>query len=76
MTFVRLFLLQIPLAWIGLRVAGYSGILGGVVCAELASSLLGWLWMHRQLALTEEPSSGSCELGQLSTLACEMEETI
>jgi len=46
---VRLFVLTVPLAWLGGRLAGSSGVFAGLLAANLLVGLLAWWQIRRQL---------------------------
>lgn len=50
LSMVRLFALTVPLAWLGGRLAGSSGVFAGMLVANLLVALLGWQQIRAELA--------------------------
>jgi len=47
---IRLFALTVPLAWLGSRLAGSTGIFAGILAANLLVALLAWWQIRLELA--------------------------
>jgi putative MATE family efflux protein len=60
-TAVRLFGLQLPLAFLGSHLGGFAGILVGVVCGELLAAGVITLWMRRLLHRADESRGSAVE---------------
>lgn len=46
---IRLFVLYVPLGWLGSQVAGLEGMFAGLVVANMVVAGLAWYWMKRHL---------------------------
>ena len=47
---VRMFLIMIPLAWVGGRLLGLGGIYAGLALANAAAAMLAWAWFRRAVS--------------------------
>lgn len=47
---IRLFVLTVPLAWLGARLAGTTGVFAGMLTANLLMALVAWWQIRRVLA--------------------------
>ena len=54
LSFVRLFVTYLPLAWIGGKIAGLPGVFAGSVIANLITGLIAWRWMWFFLCHTRQ----------------------
>lgn len=50
---LRIFVLAVPLAWIGAKLAGTTGLFAGVACANATVGIVAWLMVRRFLADVE-----------------------
>jgi Na+-driven multidrug efflux pump len=62
---VRLFILFIPLAWLGGKVFDYKGLLGGVAAANICAGIFGLFWVYRVLGhhRDEKPNANTSATG-------------
>jgi putative MATE family efflux protein len=49
MSTARMFAIMVPLAWLGGRIAGVTGIFAGLAIANLLSAGLAWWWFRRAI---------------------------
>jgi len=61
-TTLRLFALQLPLALLGSHLAGFVGILGGVVAGEVLAAGVIFLWLRCLLLRVEPPKQEIAEI--------------
>lgn len=45
----RMFLVMVPLAWLGARIAGVGGVFAGLAVANMIAAGIAWLWFRRAL---------------------------
>jgi putative MATE family efflux protein len=53
----RMFIIMVPLAWVGGRVIGLGGVYAGLAIANVAAAALAWLWYRRAVSGLEEPAT-------------------
>ncbi len=47
---LRMFVVMIPMAWLGGRILGVGGVYAGLAIANVCAALLAWAWYRRMLA--------------------------
>ena len=48
------FVLSVPLAWVGMRIAGLKGIFAGIAISYVIAGFLAWLVLRRVVSRLEE----------------------
>ncbi|MBN2047290.1 MAG: MATE family efflux transporter [Anaerolineaceae bacterium] len=64
---LRLFVLTIPLAYLGSRYFGFTGVLAGFALANLISGISSWTWLRRCVVKAFHPASDPVLLGEPSS---------
>ena len=54
LSIIRLFVFYVPLAWLGGKLYGVTGLFIGCVLANMLTATLAWFWFNRAVVRTSQ----------------------